>query len=66
LVVFQKNKTYSESDSSTINKIQDTNIGKTKNATFVQDRNSLGFWFKRSDFYVTGLNFVCSRIAIMT
>ena len=24
------------------------------------------FWFKRSDFYVTGMDFVCSRIAIMT
>jgi len=30
------------------------------------DRGSLKFWFKRSDFYVTGLDFVCSRVAIMT
>jgi hypothetical protein len=28
-------------------------------------KGSLGFWFRRSDFYVTGMNFVFSRIALM-
>ena len=30
------------------------------------DRSSLSFWFGRSEFYVTGINFVCSRVAIMS
>jgi hypothetical protein len=29
------------------------------------DSGSVMFWFKRSDFYITGLNFVFSRIALM-
>ena len=29
------------------------------------DNTSVFFWFKRSDFYVTGLNFVLTRIAMI-
>jgi len=29
-------------------------------------KGTLMFWFKRSDFYVTGLDFVFSRIAMMS
>jgi hypothetical protein len=39
-------------------------LGKTCQANIV-NKDSLSFWFKRSDFYVTGLNFVLSRIALM-
>jgi hypothetical protein len=32
------------------------------------DKNTTGvlFWFKRSDFYVTGMDFVFSRVALMS
>lgn len=39
---------------------------RTFAAAQTENRGSLAFWFKRSDFYVTGLDFVCSRVAIMT
>ena len=39
---------------------------QTVNAGHTENRGSMKFWFTRSDFYVTGLDFVCSRIAIMT
>ena len=39
---------------------------KTQAANHTENKGSLAFWFKRSDFYVTGMDFVCSRIAVMT
>lgn len=27
-------------------------------------KGSLAFWFRRSDFYITGLNYVCARVAL--
>lgn len=46
--------------------INEYDMKKTQAAAHTEARGSLAFWFKRSDFYVTGLDFVCSRIAIMT
>lgn len=40
-------------------------LGKTFQVAKPVDKTSLGFWFKRSDFYVTGMDFVFSRIALM-
>lgn len=38
---------------------------KTHKTANEEQKGSLSFWFKRSDFYVTGLNFCLSRIALM-
>jgi len=45
---------------------QKKKAAQTVNAGHTENRGSIKFWFSRSDFYVTGLDFVCSRIAIMT
>lgn len=39
--------------------------GVTRAPQKVEDSGSLMFWFKRSDFYVTGMDFVLSRNATM-
>lgn len=51
---------------SSIVKIDEFDNKKTQAAAHTENKGGLSFWFKRSDFYVTGLDFVCSRIAIMT
>ena len=41
------------------------NFNKTHVTINEPTKGTLGFWFKRSDFYITGMNFVFSRIALM-
>jgi Na+/melibiose symporter-like transporter len=41
------------------------NFNKTHVTINEPAKGTLGFWFKRSDFYITGMNFVFSRIALM-
>lgn len=38
---------------------------KTCKPVAPDDRSSLWFWFKRSDFYIVGLDFVFCRIALI-
>ena len=61
-----KAESSSFSADSSILHIHEEAAEKTRAAAHTENRGSLAFWFKRSDFYVTGLDFVCSRIAIMT
>lgn len=56
-----------QTSQSSIAKIDEFDQKKTQAAVHTQNnKGTLGFWFRRSDFYVTGLDFVCSRISIMT
>jgi len=43
-----------------------TGFAKTNVSVRPNNKGTLMFWFKRSDFYVTGMDFVFSRIALMT
>lgn len=58
--------TSSFTEESSILQINEHDLRKTQAAAQTENRGSIAFWFMRSDFYVTGLDFVCSRIAIMT
>jgi hypothetical protein len=42
------------------------NFNKTYMTNKTKGRGGILFWFKRSDFYVTGLDFVFSRIALIS
>ena len=44
---------------------RDDEYAKTFVTARQRDSSELLFWFTRSDFYVTGLDFVFSRIALM-